>query len=148
MILGAPETGKTSIVRQFLYDQFSTRHVETMDDMYRGEFEAANGKTINFDIEDVGAAYIYEFPSMKSVSLASADAFILVFSLDRADTWYEVSKLRDMVRDAKVRTNSFFIENRRKSRNSVVPKIYNFLPPPFIFVVVIHTTTSKTKCQN
>ena len=103
MVLGASQTGKTSIVRQFLYDQFSSRHVETMDDMYRGEFEAANGKMINFDIEDVGATYIYEFPSMKSVSLNSADAFILVFSLDKADTWDEVSKLRDIVRDAKVR---------------------------------------------
>ena len=102
MVLGATATGKTSIVRQFLYDQFTTKHVETMDDMYRGEFEASNGKTVSFDIEDVGANYIYEFPSMKTVSLASADAFILVFSLDQADTWDEVYKLRDMVREAKV----------------------------------------------
>ena len=73
---------------------------------------AANGKIINFDIEDVGATYIYEFPSMKSVSLNSADAFILVFSLDKADTWDEVSKLRDIVRDAKVR----FIKKALKSK--------------------------------
>ena len=39
LVLGASKTGKTSIVRQFLYDQFSPAHTETMDDMYRGEFE-------------------------------------------------------------------------------------------------------------
>ena len=85
-----------------MYDQFSPIHKETMDDMYRGEFEDANGLTVNFDIQDVGGGFVYEFPAMRSVSLASADAFLLVFSLDRGDTWREVEKLRDMVIEAKV----------------------------------------------
>ena len=102
LVLGASQVGKTSIVRQFLYDQFSPVHTETMDDMYRGEFEDANGLTINFDIQDVGGGFVYEFPGMRNVSLASADAFLLVFSLDSAETWTEVEKLRDMVIEAKV----------------------------------------------
>ena len=102
LVLGACGTGKTSIVRQFLYDQFNPKHLETMDDMYRGEFEDAHGKMVSFDIQDVGGAYVYEFPAMRSISLASADAFILVFSLDKAQTWEEVSRLRDMIREAKV----------------------------------------------
>ena len=60
------------------------------------------GHTVNFDIQDVGGAYVYEFSAMRSISLANADAFILVFSLDKAQTWEEVSRLRDMVREAKV----------------------------------------------
>ena len=48
-----------------------------MDDMYRGEFENSHGKTINFDIQDVGGGFVYDFPAMKSVSIASADAFVL-----------------------------------------------------------------------
>ena len=67
LFLGASNSGKTSIVRQFLYDQWSPLHKETMDDMYRGEFEDAQGKTINFDIQDVGGNFVYEFPAMKSV---------------------------------------------------------------------------------
>jgi 50S ribosomal subunit-associated GTPase HflX len=35
------------------------------------------------------------------VSLASADAFVIVFSLDSSESWEEVSRLRDMVHDAK-----------------------------------------------
>ena len=77
LFLGASNTGKTSIVRQFLYDQFSPIQSNTMDDMYRGEFEDSQGKTINFDIQDVGGGFVYDFPAMKSVSVASADAFVL-----------------------------------------------------------------------
>ena len=58
--------------------------------------------TVNFDIQDVGGGFVYEFPGMRNVSLASADAFLLVFSLESAETWAEVEKLRDMVIEAKV----------------------------------------------
>ena len=100
LVLGASRSGKTSIVRQFLYDKFSAVYTETMDDMYRGEFEI-QGRPVGFDIQDVSGSYVYEFPAMRSVSLASADAFIIVFSLDSSESWEEVSRLRDMVHEAK-----------------------------------------------
>ena len=102
MMLGAPLCGKTAIVRQFLYDQFSPKHQETTDDMYRGEFEDGQGRPITFNIQDVGGRYVYDFPAMRSVSLNSADAFILVFSLNDAKTWDEIYLLRDMIIEAKV----------------------------------------------
>ena len=108
MILGAPKTGKTAIVRQFLYDQFSTVHKETTDDMYRGEFEDWHGRPITFNIQDVGGRYVYDFPSMRSVSFQSADAFILVFSLSEASTWNEAYVLRDMIIEAKVGEITFW----------------------------------------
>eukprot|EP00095_Tigriopus_kingsejongensis_P011444 snap_masked-scaffold222_size251774-processed-gene-1.6 protein:Tk11444 transcript:snap_masked-scaffold222_size251774-processed-gene-1.6-mRNA-1 annotation:"gtp-binding protein rhes precursor" len=100
MVLGATATGKTSIIRQFLYDQFSTVHKETMDDMYRGEFDIYN-QTVGFDIQDVSGGYVYEFPGMRNVSLASADAFIIVYSVTDLESWEEVSRLRDMIHEAK-----------------------------------------------
>ena len=63
--------------------------------------------TVNFDIQDVGGGFVYEFPGMRNVSLASADAFLLVFSLESAETWAEVEKLRDMVIEAKVNNFTF-----------------------------------------
>ena len=68
MILGAKKVGKTSIVRQFLYDKFSDGYKETMDDMYRGEFDIY-GKTVGFDIQDVSGQYVYEFPGMRVYTL-------------------------------------------------------------------------------
>ena len=102
LVLGAPKTGKTSIVKQFLYDEFSDVHTETTGDMYCGKFEDISGNVITFDIEDVGGKYVYNFPSMGTVSLNSADAFLLVFSLDDPSTFEEIYKLKEMINEAKV----------------------------------------------
>ena len=51
LILGACGVGKTSIVRQFLYDKFSPKYKATAcEDMYRGEFEI-HGQKVGFDIQ-------------------------------------------------------------------------------------------------
>ena len=51
LVLGACGVGKTSIVRQFLYDKFSPKYKATAcEDMYRGEFEI-HGQTVGFDIQ-------------------------------------------------------------------------------------------------
>ena len=100
MVLGAKKTGKTSIIQQFLYDKFSSNYNETIDDMYRGEFDI-HGRAIGFDIQDVSGGYVYDFPGMRTVSFTSADAFILVFSLDSAESWQEISNLRDMIQAEK-----------------------------------------------
>ena len=85
------------------------------------------GHTVNFDIQDVGGAYVYEFPAMRSISLANADAFILVFSLDKAQTWEEVSRLRDMVREAKV--NLIYIYRI----SSEISSFFIIFPETFLF---------------
>lgn len=101
LVLGTCGVGKTSIIRQFLYDKFSPAYRATaVEDMYRGEFDIY-GQKVGFDIQDVSGNYVYEFPGMRNVSLASADAFIIVFALDDANSWEEVARLRDMVHEAK-----------------------------------------------
>ena len=69
---------------------------------FRGEFEDGNGQTVNFDIQDVGGQYGYEFPPMWTLSVKNADAFVIVFSLDKAETWEEVYRVRDLVIEQKV----------------------------------------------
>ena len=51
VILGACNSGKTSVVQQFLYDKFSENYKPTAcDNMYRGEFEIQD-RLIGFDIQ-------------------------------------------------------------------------------------------------
>ena len=100
LVLGAKRVGKTSIIRQFLYDKFSLSYKETVDDMYRGEFDI-HGREISFDIQDISGSYDTEFPGMLNVSLSSADAFIIVFSLDSNDSWEEVDRFRNMIHEHK-----------------------------------------------
>ena len=73
---------------------------------FSGEFEDGENRNIRFDIQDVGADYAYDFPPMWHLSVKSADAFIIVFSLNDAATWEEVYRLRDLVIDQKVLENS------------------------------------------
>ena len=96
VILGQGGVGKTAIVSQFLYDSFPSGYTATVDEMYQGEF-TIGGTTITLDIQDTGGAYKDDFPAMLTCSLASASAAILVYSVEDAGTFDEVSRLRDLV---------------------------------------------------
>jgi len=37
VMMGAARVGKTSIIKQFLYDQFPSRYKETIEELHRGE---------------------------------------------------------------------------------------------------------------
>ena len=123
MVLGAPKTGKTSIIQQFLYDQFSSKYEKTIDDMYRGEFEMQE-RQIVFDIQDVSGSYVHDFPGMRSVSFASADAFILVFSLESLESWNEIYNLREMIHKEKgMDTPIVIVGNKADLHKSLDPEI-------------------------
>ena len=85
-----------------------------MNIMYCGEFEGSFGNQITFDIQDVGGNYVYNFPSMRTVSINSADAFLLVFSLDDPSSFEEAYKLKEMITDAKV-NNKYIIGSLGKT---------------------------------
>ena len=123
MVLGASKTGKTSIIQQFLYDQFSSKHEQTIDDMYRGEFEMHERKIV-FDIQDVSGSYVYDFPGMRNVSFTSADAFILVFSLESLESWNEIYNLREMIHKEKgTDTPIVIVGNKADLHKSLDPEI-------------------------
>lgn len=61
---------------------------------FRGEYEL-DGASLTLDILDTSGAY--QFPAMRALSISTADAFILVFAVDDADTWEEVKNLRQQV---------------------------------------------------
>ena len=85
--------------------------------MYRGEFEI-HGQKVSFDIQDVSGGYVYEFPGMRNVSLSSADAFIIMFSLDDVNTWDEVSRLRDMIHEVKDSTVPIVVAGNKSDLES------------------------------
>lgn len=39
-MMGAARVGKTSIIKQFLYDQFPDRYKETIEELHRGEWRS------------------------------------------------------------------------------------------------------------
>ena len=65
-----------------------------------------------YGLQDVSGSYVYEFPGMRSVSLSSADAFVIVFALDDYSTWEEASRLRDMVHQGRNSIEFFWSQNQ------------------------------------
>ena len=96
VVLGFSSVGKTSIISQLLYDQFSESYQNTLQDMYRGVFDLCGVKII-LDIEDTSGTFAQDFPAMLEVSLTSADAVLLVFDVTEEDSFDEVSRLRDLI---------------------------------------------------
>ena len=76
LFLGASSVGKTSIIKQFLRRQFSTKHKETLQEMYNGELDLG-GSQLSLIIEDTGSSFIQDFPAMAEVSLCNSDGVIL-----------------------------------------------------------------------
>ena len=98
--MGSAFVGKTQIVSQFLYDKFSSRYRQTIEELHRGEYELPDESTLTLDILDTSGAF--SFPAMQDLSISTSNGFILVFSIDSEESWNEVSRLRDKVR------NTFF----------------------------------------
>ena len=80
LVLGSNCVGKTSIITQLLYDRVTVDHTQTLQEMYRGEFNLRGSKII-LDIEDTGGSFATEFPAMLELSLSKCHGILLVFSV-------------------------------------------------------------------
>lgn len=100
--MGSPKVGKTAIIAQFLYDRFINDYKQTVEELHRGEYDIA-GCSLTLDILDTSGSY-YEFPAMRALAIANADAFLLVYSIDDADSFEEVRSLRDLILESKEAT--------------------------------------------
>lgn len=98
VVLGAAKVGKSSLISQFLYNTFSPKYKRTIEEMHHGDFNVS-GVRLTLDILDTSGAY--EFPAMRTLSMQSADAFILVYDITDANSFTEVRTLRDQIHETK-----------------------------------------------
>lgn len=95
VVMGAAKVGKTCIISQFLYDKFNLRYKQTVEELHRGEYELPDGSALTLDILDTSGSF--EFPAMRTLSITTGAAFILVYAVDDRESWYEVERLRSLV---------------------------------------------------
>jgi GTPase SAR1 family protein len=79
--------GKTSIIQRFLYDTWTAKYRRTIEELHRADFPIG-GASLTLDILDTAGSY--EFPAMKTLNIASSNAFILVYSVDDQSSFDEV----------------------------------------------------------
>ena len=97
VVLGAPGVGKTSIVRRYLYNEMPHgyvkvqyfhmyfRYAETVEDLHSRDLNIA-GVKLPLDIVDTG----FHYPDMRRLSMATADAFLLVYAVDDVQSFRDV----------------------------------------------------------
>lgn len=98
VVMGAAKVGKTSLISQFLYGTFTEKYKRTIEEMHHADFNVS-GVPLTLDILDTSGSY--EFPAMRALSISSADAFILVYSVVDATTFEEVRVIRDQIIETK-----------------------------------------------
>ena len=99
LVMGASGVGKTCLINQFLYGQFSHQHQATEHEIYQEEVQI-NGRFVTLDIKEVGGTCLFEFSAFESF-LLSADVIILLYSVDNLESFETVANLRDMVMQCK-----------------------------------------------
>ena len=96
--MGGAGVGKTCIITRFLFEKFVSEYKATVEEMYTEEY-VINGMALTLDFLDTAGSYA--FPAMRKLSIATADAVILVYSVDDEGSFDEVKRLRQQVIDEK-----------------------------------------------
>lgn len=95
IVFGAAKVGKSTIVKQFLFDQFTKKYIKTVEDLYVADYNLSSGESLRLEILDSTGSY--QFPAMRSLSISNGHAFLLVYSVDNEDSWKEIENLRRQV---------------------------------------------------
>ncbi|ESO84068.1 hypothetical protein LOTGIDRAFT_177571 [Lottia gigantea] len=92
--MGAAAVGKSSIISQFLYEQFIGEYKETIEELHRSEYKLTDTQ-LELDILDTSG--VHSFPAMRTLAISTSNAFILVYSVDDPSSFDEVIALREQI---------------------------------------------------
>ena len=102
MVLGAANTGKTSLIERFIHGKFTDDHLPTIADIYEtGIFLNIGNKLRQFDMElyDFNGNFKDDFPETYSDKILRSDGFVVVYSKDEPDS---LSKVVEIVADINI----------------------------------------------
>ncbi|XP_022249533.1 ras-related protein Rap-1-like [Limulus polyphemus] len=94
VILGATRVGKTAIIQQFLHASFPADYKATVEEFHRSRYDMKDF-VLTLDILDTSGTY--EFPAMKRLAMNAGDAFVLVYSIDDAQSFEEMCRERELI---------------------------------------------------
>lgn len=94
-VFGVAKVGKSSIIRRFCEpEDFSEHYEPTVEDFFSKHF-LYNDRTYQLDIIDTCGSE--NFPAMRRVDIAKADAIILVYSMDNKMSFEQLSMYRQEI---------------------------------------------------
>ncbi|CRL00198.1 CLUMA_CG013472, isoform A [Clunio marinus] len=96
VILGGAGVGKTCVVRRFLTKTYNDKYRPTVEDLHNREYDLGS-VTLKVDILDTSGDM--QFPAMRRLSIATAHAFVLVYSVTSAPSFIEVKQCFEEIRE-------------------------------------------------
>lgn len=88
-VFGDSGVGKTSLINHLVGIKFNPEHVPTIEDFHVKHIAFKN-KTCELQIIDTSGTY--EFPAMRRVDMEKADALVLVYSMDRPESFKKLER--------------------------------------------------------
>ncbi|XP_067671796.1 ras-related protein Rap-2b-like [Haliotis asinina] len=102
VILGASGVGKTAIISQFLDKNFVTEYRGTFEQIHMRKYYSSG---INLTLEIVEIINGDAVPTVRKNAIAKGDAFVLVYSIDDANSFEQIYSLRDLILEEKEENN-------------------------------------------
>ena len=89
VVFGDSGVGKSSIIRLFVGEEYMSEHKPTVEEFYVKQVLFKN-KPIELQIIDTSGSY--EFPVMRKIAIQKADAAVLVYSLDKTESFTKLER--------------------------------------------------------
>ncbi|KXJ16064.1 ras-like protein rasD [Exaiptasia diaphana] len=139
-VVGSGGVGKSSVTIRYLKNEFTEYYDPTLEEVYRARIEY-NGKVYNIEIVDTAGQE--EFSSFRDSSLATGDAFLVLFAINSASSWHELKDLRrKIIQDHETNStstipmvivaNKLDLEEERETSKDEVMEYCNSMNTPFI----------------
>lgn len=126
MLLGAPNVGKTCLVKRFVHDKFNDDHLPTIADIYEtGLFLNFDNQLKQFDIEinDFSGDFKHDFPEIYREKILLSDGFIIVYSKDEPNSLANVVEIVADINKLKEAPVTMVLENKSDCENNNNDKI-------------------------
>lgn len=98
VLLGAGGVGKSCILKRFLLNTYTDAYQETVEDLYSRDY-VIQGADIQVDFLDTAGKLV--FPAMRRLSITTAHAFILVYSVTSSESFAEVKRLWEQIKEVR-----------------------------------------------
>ena len=96
VLLGAGKVGKSAIAMRILFGTFPEQYKETVEDLHPREYDI-HGTILKVDILDTAGDLV--FPAMRRLSIDTAHAFVLVYSIDNPCSFNEIKQIWEQIKE-------------------------------------------------
>lgn len=93
-VFGDSGVGKSSIVRLLVSQEHITKHEPTAEDFYVKYMTHRNKA---YEVHIIDTSGTYEFPAMRRIAMEKADAAVLVYSLDKPNSFSKLDRYMEEI---------------------------------------------------